>query len=102
MAIEAKTGQTLRVTVKKAIVRESARKTIERLFMTDKAVSGPVEARSANFEAKPKRRGGRIWTKYPNKIHPEIKPGDSATIRATPQAIKDLKSVDAYVNVQAQ
>ena len=46
MNIEIKPGQSVRVTISKSINREGARKTIERLFMKDKAVSLPISARS--------------------------------------------------------
>jgi len=62
MAIDLKPGTTVRVTINKHINRESARKTLERLFMKDKAVSGPIEKRSRNFIPLPKRRGGAIWS----------------------------------------
>ncbi len=74
MAIDAKPGQTVRVTISKNINREGARKTLERLFMKDKAISGPIELRSRNFIPLPKRRGGCIWTKYPNKLHAVLDP----------------------------
>jgi len=101
-AIDVKPGQTVRVTISKSINRESARKTIERLFMKDKAVAAPLAARSRNFKPLPKRRGGRIWTKRPNKIHPELNKGVNATIVATPQAIRDLNSVADFVQVAAK
>src|SRR5689334_1232145 len=72
MAIEAKPGQTLRVTISKNVNRAGARKTLERLFMLDKAVSKPIATRSRNFKELPKRRGGQIWTKRPNKVHPDL------------------------------
>src|SRR5947209_3411083 len=100
MAIEAKTGQTLKVTITRTINRESARKTIERLFMKDKAVAAPIEARSANFKELPKRRGGQIWTKRPNKVHPKLERGTVGTIKATPQTLKDLNSVASFVEVK--
>ncbi len=96
-----KAGQTVKVTINKAVNREAARKTLERLFMTDSAVAGPIEARSRNFAAKPKRRGGRIWTKYPNKVHPEITRGSAATLTITAQVLKDLNSVKDLVEVTA-
>mgnify|MGYP000231384696 CR=1 FL=1 len=101
MAIEAKPGQKIRVKISKTIDRASARKTIERLFLKDKAVAAPLAARSKNFKEQPKRRGGRIWTKRPNKIHPKLAKGDGATILATAQALRDLNSVDAFVEVSA-
>lgn len=99
MATELKPGGNVRVTIKKTITRESARKTLERLFMKDSTVSGPIEARSSNFIPLPKRRGGRIWTKRPNKVHPELKTGTKATIKATSQHLKDLNSVADFVDV---
>src|SRR5450432_4165491 len=94
MAIDVKPGGEIKVTISKAINRAAARKTIERLFMKDRAIKDPIDARSRNFIELPKRRGGCIWTKRPNKLHPSIARGDSATIRVTPQHIKDLGSVE--------
>jgi hypothetical protein len=100
MPTDFKPGTALRVTISKSINRDAARKTIERLFMTDRAVAKPIEVRSRNFKELPKRRGGRIWTKRPNKLHPTLAKGDAATIKATPQALKDLASVEDFVQVQ--
>lgn len=101
MAIDVKTGQTVRVTISKHISRASAKKTIERLFLRDKTIGKPIERRSRNFKELPKRRGGQIWTKRPNKVHPTLVPGAAATIKATPQLIRDLNSVESFVQVQA-
>ena len=102
MAKELKPGQTVRVTINKNITREAARKTIERLFMKDKTLVAPLNARSRNFKEIPKRRGGRIWTKRVNKIHLDLVKGVTATVKATPQAVKDLASVEDFVEVKAQ
>ena len=102
MALDVKSGQTVRLTINKSINRAAARKTIERLFMQDKSVVAPLEARSRNFIPLPKRRGGQIWTKRPNKVHPLLNRGDSATIRVTPQAVRDLGSVADFVEATAQ
>jgi hypothetical protein len=99
MAIDLKPGTTVRVTINKNINRESARKTLERLFMKDKAVAGPIEKRSRNFIPIPGRRGGRIWTKRPNKVHPTLARGAAANVRVTPQAVKDLRSVEDFIQV---
>ena len=100
MAKDLKPGQTIRVTINKNITRASARKTLERLFLTDKTVKKPIERRSRNFIELPKRRGGQIWTKRPNKVHPNLTKGAAATIRTTPQLIKDLRSVEDFVDVK--
>jgi hypothetical protein len=99
MPIDLKPGKTVRVTINKKINRASARKTLERLFMTDKAVAKPIAVRSRNFIELPKRRGGQIWTKRPNKVHPTLDRGAAATIKATAQSIKDLKSVEDFIDV---
>ncbi|CAN5327357.1 hypothetical protein BH09PLA1_BH09PLA1_32640 [soil metagenome] len=100
MASDIKTGASVRITINKTISRASARKTLERLFMMDRAVQKPIEVRSRNFKELPKRRGGCIWTKRPNKLHPDLKKGDTATFRATPQYLRDLKSVSDFVDVK--
>jgi hypothetical protein len=101
MATELKPGGDVRVLINKQITRDGARKTLERLFMMDKAVRGPLDARSANFKDLPKRRGGCIWTKRTNKLHPELVKGAAATIKATPQHLRDLNSVKDFVDVTA-
>lgn len=100
MALDLKPGQSVRVTISKHINREGARKTLERLFMKDEAIAGPIEARSENFKELPKRRGGVIWTKRPNKVHPKLERGVAATVKVTPQAIKDLNSVAEFIEVK--
>lgn len=102
MAMDFKPGTVLSVKVARTIKRESALKTLERLFMKDKAVAGPIESRARNFKPLPKRRGGRIWTKYPNKVFPELPVGRTATLKATPQLLRDLASVSDYVEVTAK
>jgi hypothetical protein len=92
-------GGTVRVTINKTISRQSARMTLERLFMMDKAVRRPIEVRARNFKELPKRRGGQIWTKRPNKVHPDLIKGAAATIKATPQHLRDLASVSDFVTV---
>ena len=99
MAIEATPGGSVRVTVNKTVNRHTARMTLERLFMMDKTVSKRLSIRSRNFKELPKRRGGQIWTKRPNKLHPELSKGATATIKATPQHIRDLASVADFVEV---
>ena len=99
MAIDLQPNQTVRVTISKHISRAAARKTLERLFLQDKTVRAPIAVRSANFKELPKRRGGCIWTKRVNKVHPTLNRGDSATIQTTPQSIRDLRSVEGFIQV---
>ena len=101
MATELKPGGTVRVTISKSITRGAARKTLERLFMSDKTIRGPIEKRSRNFKELPKRRGGTIWTKRVNKVHPDLNKGASATITTTAANIRDLKSVESFIDVKS-
>jgi hypothetical protein len=100
MALNLKPGGSVRVTVNSPITRAAARKTIERLFMRDKAVRGPIDIRSRNFKELPKRRGGCIWTKRPNKVHPSLDKGAFATVKVTPQSVRDLNSVAEFVEIK--
>ncbi|MEM8873146.1 MAG: hypothetical protein AAGD32_02700 [Planctomycetota bacterium] len=90
----------VKVTVKSLIKRDSARKTIERLFMSDDEFRKPLDLRSRGFKDKPKRRGGRIYTKYARKVHPDLAVGATATLPTTAQFVKDIKSVEQYVSVE--
>lgn len=101
MPLDLKTGQTVNVTVNRKINRASALKTLERLFMKDKAIFQPLNVRSKNFKELPKRRGGQIWTKRPNKLHPSLERGAAAKVKITPQSIKDLNSVATFVEIKA-
>jgi hypothetical protein len=101
MAIKATPGQKIRVTISNTITRDAARKTIERLFCKDKSITKPIGLRSRNFIELPKRRGGCIWTKRVNKVHPNLDAGQAATIIATPQALRDLASVEKFIEIAA-
>lgn len=98
--LQPKTGGTYTVTINRNINRESARKTLERLFMSDDEYRAPIDARSANHVDRPKRRGGRIYTKYTRKVKPQLEKGHTATIKATLQHVRDLKSVSGFVDVK--
>jgi hypothetical protein len=100
MALKLETGKSVRITISKTVNRAAARKTLERLFMRDKAIKQPLDRRSRNFIELPKRRGGQIWTKRPNKLHPSLARGASATVKTTPQSIRDLASVEDFIEVK--
>ena len=100
MAMEIKPGGNVRITISKTVNRAGAKKTLERLFMRDRNVADPIARRSKNFKELPKRRGGCIWTKRPNKVHPDLVKGASATVLATPQHIRDLNSVADFVDIK--
>ena len=98
--LQPKAGETFNVTITRTITREGARKTLERLFMSDGEFRAPIDARSANHIDRPKRRGGRIYTKYTRKVHPNLETGTSANVKATAQHVRDLQSVSRFVEVK--
>ena len=98
-ALAAKPGDTFHVKIVKTPVREGARKTLERLFMSDAEYRAPIDARVANHSHRPKRRGGRIYTKWTRKVHPTLNVGEEAKIKATAQHARDLASVGGFVEV---
>lgn len=95
-----KPGKTFNVTITRTLTRESARKTLARLFMSDGEFRAPIDARAARHSDRPKRRGGRIYTKYARKVRPQLVKGSTASIKATPQHVKDLQSVASFVDVK--
>ena len=101
MALDLQTGGKVKVTISKRLERESARKTLQRLFLSDEAFRAPYDARRKNFVDKPKRRGGRIYTKYARNPVIDLDKGTTATVAATPQHVRDLQSVERYVTVEA-
>jgi hypothetical protein len=98
--LESRPGQTFEVTVSKTLVSEGARKTVQRLFMSDPEFRAPIDARTKHHKDRPKRRGGRIYTKYTRKVHPDLPVGASAKVAATTQHARDLASVSRYVTVK--
>lgn len=103
MPNEIQPGTNIKIEVTRTPVRESAAKTLSRLFAKDrknqKADRLRTKLRAAQF--RDTRRGGRIWVvrpKAPRLVQPGR--GDSCQIRATIDVIRDLGSVRAFVKVQ--
>ncbi len=93
-------GSQVTVTISAHRLTPSAQKTLARVFQKDPAV------RKASIQyAKPvvsSRRAGRYWDHRPrgsNQRSPEL--GDSATVFASLDVIRDLQSVAKYVTVQS-
>lgn len=91
-------GSTVKVTVKSRPRSAGARKTLARVFLHDPAIrksrpSGPKPAKS-------KIRGGRVWT-HPRSGSAAIVPdvGDTASIHATVDVIRDLQSLGSVIEV---
>ena len=98
--LQPRPGQTFNVTITKSPSNEAARKTLMRLFMSDSEYRAPIDARAANHHDRPKRRGGRIYTKYTRKVKPNLSVGHTANVKGTLQHARDLASVSRFVEVK--
>jgi len=96
-------GTTVTITVKKTPNCEAAAKTLSRLFAKDPANRKPRLLRKKLLAAAVTghRRGGRIWyghAKAPRLFQPVS--GDRCSLRATCDVIRDLGSVQRFVDIQ--
>lgn len=104
MAIEAKPGNTIKVTVTMTPRNESAAKTLSRVFggSAEARKLRDVRARVRTSKMWQHQRGGRPWTvrpKAPRLYQP--KTGDACEVFATTALIRDLESVSRWVDVTA-
>ncbi len=99
-ALTLERNSLVRVVVTHTVGNARGRKTLERILLSDASLRKAVENRKKNFVPLSKRRGGRIWTKWPNKPIFPLDAGTTATIRVTKQAERDLQSVTRFVEVK--
>jgi hypothetical protein len=97
------TGQTVHVTITREPTNASARKTLTRLLSKDPAVAKEEQRRKQVREANKRKRirAGRPWIVRPVK-KPALagRQGESGTLRASYDVLKDLKSVERFVEVK--
>ena len=95
---ELKPGSKVKVTVTSGSCSESASKTLARLFLKD-----PTVGKSRRRKAKPVRpriRAGRVWQGRPRgSVAARPRKGDSCELVCTLDVLRDLGSVDRYVEV---
>jgi len=91
-------GSKVKVTIKRTPLSGGARKTLARLFHMDRRI-----ARTRRRKPKPttsKRRGGRNWIGRPRGTVTAVpKVGDSCELFCTLDVVRDLASVERYVDV---
>jgi hypothetical protein len=95
-------GSTIVLKIKKTPTSAAAAKTLSRLFAKDPANKKRLAARKATRARHqiPARRGGRIWlgkSPAPRLVQPVE--GDTCTLLATTDVLRDLGSVSRFVNV---
>ncbi len=99
-----KPGSTITVKIVTRPTNIAASKTLERLLAKDPAVKREVarHRRIRESNTTTKTRGGRDWVQRMPKQHPvEGKLGESGTITASLDVLRDLKSVSRFVEVEA-
>jgi len=95
-----KPGSTVKVTVKRTPLSEGAQKTLARLFLKDAQIA--KQRRKHPKPINPKRRGGRDWNGRPRGAATNTpKVGESWRILATLDVVRDLGSVERYVEVRS-
>ena len=99
MAIEL--GSAIQIELVKMPIRQAARKTLVRLFRKDPKI---VRHHRLQHAKRPSQefwmRGGKFWHhQMESKPSFELKVGLKHQIRATPDVVRDLKSVEQWVKV---
>ncbi|MFW6059400.1 MAG: hypothetical protein ACODAQ_04420 [Phycisphaeraceae bacterium] len=95
-------GQTVHVKVVKQPTNAAARKTLERLLSKDAGVHREQERlrRARERRLTHHQRGGRQWAVRLVKQHPvQGRRGEEGTIKATVDVLRDLGSVQRFVEV---
>lgn len=97
-------GQKVHVKIVKQPTALAAGKTLRRLLNKDAEVKSDLKrltrARARNYT--PRMRGGRLYGGQRPKIHPVTgKLGEEGTIIATADVIRDLGSVERFIEVKA-
>jgi hypothetical protein len=101
MAAEIKPGQWLTVTVKSQPRAIASRKTMVRLFEQDPVVKKERARQKKTRPHHDQRRGGRIWIDKPGMLKVvEISPGASYKVFGSVQTMRDLKSIEKYVELK--
>ena len=96
-------GQTVHVKVVQQPSNTAARRTLERLLSKDPQAQREQERlrRARQRHTRHQQRGGRQWTVRVVKQHPlQGQRGEEGTIRATVDVLRDLGSVQRFIEVE--
>lgn len=102
MAIDTAPGSSIRITLTKRPTSAAAAKTLTRLFTFDQANRKARIQRKRMLQAavRTHRRGGRPWAYRPRIPDSVPKPGDTCTVLATLQVLRDLGRLGRFVKVE--
>ncbi len=92
-------GHNVTITVTRDVTRPAAQKTLARIFLKDDKIS-----KSRNHDKKEvmkSTRAGRIWNhRHRGSVAVCPQKGQSATVQATVDVIRDINSVASFVDVK--
>jgi len=100
MLADIRPGQWINVKVTKRPRAEAQRKTIMRLLQKDAGVKKEATRAKRARPVAEHQRGGRMWKDRPHRV-PVVQamPGPSYKLFASVDVLRDLKSVEKYVDV---
>src|SRR4051794_16192843 len=101
MPLQVQTGQWVSVTVTTSPRTLAGRKTLVRLFEQDPVVKKERARRLKSRPIEPARRGGRWWNNKPAKLEAvSTQRGSTYRVFASVSALRDLASVEQYIDVK--
>jgi hypothetical protein len=104
MATALSPNKTFTFSITKTPARESQRKTLERLMRMEPGVAKGLRRlalRRKRVDNKGHQRGGRTWVSRVKAVKlVRVEPGQSFTLRVTPQILPDIQSVEKYLEAK--
>ena len=105
MSLDLVPGQNVTFTVTRAPHREAQRKTIQRLMRMQGHIQRGLQklaVRRRQKDNRPYRRAGKTWVDRARTTKlTKVAPGESFTLRLTPQIIPDIRSVEKFLEMKA-
>ncbi|QDU72142.1 hypothetical protein [Mucisphaera calidilacus] len=95
-------GSDVLVKVTKQPTNEAARKTLIRVLNKDPEINEHTkrQRRARERHNRPHGRGGRTWIiRIPKQEHVRCLPGEQGKVKATVDVIRDLASIQRFVEV---
>ncbi|MFQ5424486.1 MAG: hypothetical protein ACE5F9_10960 [Phycisphaerae bacterium] len=102
MLADTQPGTTIQITVAKQPTNAAAAKTLVRLFSKDPARRKVLRRTKTMFQraVRTRQRGGRQWAIRPRRLRPVPPCGESCTIPATPDVLRDLVRLERFVTLK--
>lgn len=96
-------GQTIKVTITSEPTNAAARKTLQRVLNKDDQLRARnrMQKKIRRRGMRPTTRSGRIWNvRVPKQHQVKGRAGESGTVRATVDVLRDLGSVERFISIE--